>query len=331
MARRKSCGLRASVLPVRPRCRGAGAGQPIQRDVVEDVVPGEVAGGLARRRRRWRSCSRSPCRGRAATPPGRRVNPAGRSRPSAAAWPSPGSSRSPSVLKVSTAVERGAFLLGFRRQGVGSQDRHEQVHVDADQPLGCLAAHRVGDGGAHVAALGDVAVIAEAAHQLRPRHRDAAGGPAELGRLAREAVARQGREHQMERVLGASAVRGRVGERADDLEQLDDRAGPAVGHDQRHRVLVRRPHVDEVDVRPVDLGRELLERVELRLGLAPVVVGGPVARELLHRRQPDALRRDLGRAPCWASASPRCARRRSSSPLLRNLDVEGPDRRLRVR
>ena len=112
--------------------------------------------------------------------------------------------------------------------------------MDADQPLGCLAAHRVGDGGAHVAALGDVAGVAEAVHQLRPRLRDAAGVPAELGRLAREAVAGHGRQHEVERVLGASAVRGRVGERADGLEQLDDRAGPAVRHDQRQRVLVLR-------------------------------------------------------------------------------------------
>ena len=40
--------------------------------------------------------------------------------------------------------------------------------MDADQALGRLAAHRVGDDGTHVAALGDVAVVAEAAHQLRP-------------------------------------------------------------------------------------------------------------------------------------------------------------------
>jgi hypothetical protein len=61
-------------------------------------------------------------------------------------------------------------------------------------------------------------------------------------------------------------------------------------HDQRQRVLVRRPDVDEMDLDPVDLGRELGERVELRLGLAPVVVSRPVARELLQRRQLHALR-----------------------------------------
>ncbi len=42
----------------------------------------------------------------------------------------------------------------------------------------------------------------------------------------------------MEGILGAAAVRGRVGQRADGVEQLDHGAGPAVGNDQRQRVLV---------------------------------------------------------------------------------------------
>ena len=108
----------------------------------------------------------------------------------------------------------------------------------ADQALDRLATHQVRDEGAHVAALGDVAGVAEAVHQLRPRASGAGGVPAELGRLAGEPVAGQGRQHEVERVLGLPAVRGRVGERADGLEQLDDRAGPAVRHDQRQRVLV---------------------------------------------------------------------------------------------
>ena len=68
------------------------------------------------------------------------------------------------------------------------------------QPFRCLAAHLVADVGAQVAALGDVAGVAEAAHQLRPRARDAAGVPADLGRLGGEAVARQRRQHQVEGV-----------------------------------------------------------------------------------------------------------------------------------
>ncbi len=194
----------------------------------------------------------------------------------------------------------------------------------ADQTLDRLAAHQVRDEGTHVAALGDVAGVAEAVHQLRPRACGAAGVPADLGRLAREAVAGQRRQHEVERVLGASAVRGRVGQRADGLQQLDHRAGPAVRHDQRQRVLMLRAHVDEVDVDAVDLGRELRQRVEFRLGLAPVVVGRPVAGELLHRRELHALR------PIVDELLARPARRRDAPAqvvelLLRNVDVEGTD------
>ena len=82
----------------------------------------------------------------------------------------------------------------------------------------------------------------------------------------------------------------RIGQRIDDLQLLDDRAGPSVRHDHRQRVRQLRTHVNEVDVDTVDLGRELRQRVEGRLDLAPVVVRRPVARELLHRRQLHALR-----------------------------------------
>jgi hypothetical protein len=61
----------------------------------------------------------------------------------------------------------------------------------------------------------------------------------------------------MERVLWSAAVRRRVGERADDVQHLDDRARPAVRDDERQRVLVRRLDVDEVDVKAVDFGHEL--------------------------------------------------------------------------
>ena len=137
--------------------------------------------------------------------------------------------------------------------------------MDADQALGRLAAHRVGDAGAHVAALGHVAGVAETAHELGPGPCGPDQVPADLGRLGGEAVAGQGGQHEVEGILGAAAVRGRVGQRADGVDQLDHRAGPAVGHDQRQRVLVRRLDVDEVDVHAVDLGDELRQRVQLRL------------------------------------------------------------------
>ena len=191
--------------------------------------------------------------------------------------------------------------------------------MEADQTLDRLAAHQVRDEGTHVAALGDVAGVAEAAHQLRPRASGAAGVPAELGRLAGETVAGQGRQHEVECVLGAAAVSGRVGQRADGLEQLDDRARPTVRHDQRQRILVPRPDVDEVDVHPVDLRRELRQRVQSRFAPAPVVVRRPVAGERLDRRQLHALR-PVGDELLRRQRVAAIRRRSSASSPLRNLD-----------
>ena len=83
---------------------------------------------------------------------------------------------------------------------------------------------------------------------------------------------------------------GGVGERVDDRQQLDDRAGPPVRDDDRQRVLVLRADVDEVDVQPVDLGDEVRQGVQFRLAPAPVVLRRPVAGEFLHDRQLRALR-----------------------------------------
>jgi hypothetical protein len=85
-------------------------------------------------------------------------------------------------------------------------------------------------------------------------------------------------------------VRGRIGEPADELQLLEDRSRPAVADDQRERVLVLGANVDEVDVEPVDLGDEVRNGVQARLALAPVVLGRPVASEVLHDRERDALR-----------------------------------------
>src|SRR5688572_23992883 len=46
-ATRTGCGQNLSKLPVPPGGRGAGARQPVQRDVVDDALPGEIAHGLA--------------------------------------------------------------------------------------------------------------------------------------------------------------------------------------------------------------------------------------------------------------------------------------------
>ena len=58
----------------------------------------------------------------------------------------------------------------------------------------------------------------------------------------------------MEGVGRAGTVGRGIGERLDDLELLDRRAGPAVRDDERQRVLVLRTHVEEVDVDAIDPG-----------------------------------------------------------------------------
>jgi hypothetical protein len=75
----------------------------------------------------------------------------------------------------------------------------------------------------------------------------------------------------------------------DDLQLLDDRAGPPVGDDQRQCIFMVRTNVDEMDVEPIDLGDELRQSLQPRLALAPVVLCLPVARECLNRRQLHAL------------------------------------------
>ena len=191
-----------------------------------------------------------------------------------------------------SSAERPA---GSRRQGQGGlvhvgRNGRRHVGVDREQILGCLQAHLIDHEGTPVAALGDVAAVAEALHQLRPGAPHALRAPARARGLAGEPVARHRRNHNMEGVVGARAVCRRIGQPIDDLQLLDDRAGPSVIDDERQCVAVLRANVDEVDVEAVDLGDELREGVQLRLTPAPVVLGRPVARELLHRRQRHALR-----------------------------------------
>ena len=162
--------------------------------------------------------------------------------------------------------------------------------MNAEQLRCCLDTHRLRDGRAPVAALRHEPGVSEALHQHDPGTGGAGRIPPGGGRLGGEPVARQRGNHQMERVRRARAVRGGIGERLDDLQLLDDRAGPPVRDDQRQRVLVLGADVDEMNVEPVDLGHEVRQGVQLRLALAPVVVCPPVARELLHHRERHALR-----------------------------------------
>ena len=165
------------------------------------------------------------------------------------------------------------------------------VGVDGEQSLGCLHAHVVDDDGTPVAALRHVTRVRKALHQHIPRARDALRPPTSLCRLARKTVARHGRNHHVEGIGGGATMRGRVGERLDELELLDDGARPAVRDEHRQGIFVLRPHVDEVDVEAIDLGDEVRHGIEARLDFAPVIFGGPVAREFLRGRERHALRK----------------------------------------
>ena len=69
----------------------------------------------------------------------------------------------------------------------------------------------------------------------------------------------------MECIGCVAAMRDRIGQRLDHLVKFDDRARPAMGDDQRHRFRMRRTDVQEVNVEPVNLVRELRKAIERAL------------------------------------------------------------------
>jgi hypothetical protein len=196
--------------------------------------------------------------------------------------------------------------------------------VNGHELRGRLDRHGVRDLSAHVAALRDVSRVPQAPHQHDPGARHAGMIPAGRRRLAREPITGDRRDHDVEGVLRAAAEGRGVGERADELDLLEDRAGPSVRDDDGQRALVLRTHVDEVDVEPVDLGGELGQGVELRLALAPVVVRRPVAREVLERRERHALRR-VGDGLLLRPPRRRDAAFHVGERLVRKVDAEGAD------
>ena len=134
---------------------------------------------------------------------------------------------------------------------------------------------------APVAALGRVAHVAEACHQLCPDVTDPFDTPSDFAGLAGKSVPGDRRCDHVERLVNRSAVPGGVGERLDRLLELEDRPGPAVRDDDRQRVGVRRTLVDEVNIDAGDVGDVLVESVERRFTLSPVVLVRPVAAHVL--------------------------------------------------
>src|SRR3954453_20741676 len=104
--------------------------------------------------------------------------------------------------------------------------------MDAGNVVGVLLPEARAQTSPPVAALGAVTRVAESRHEHLPRGAYPLHAPAHIGRLVAEAVAGQRRTDHVKGITCAAAVRRRVRERADDLQELDDRAGPAVRHDE---------------------------------------------------------------------------------------------------
>ena len=83
--------------------------------------------------------------------------------------------------------------------------------------------------------------------------------------------------------------------------------------------------VDEVDVQIVDFGDEIRYGVEPRLDLAPVVIGLPIAQNLLDGLERHALRMIRDRLT-FRQARPRQALTEIGKGRLREVDMERTDR-----
>src|SRR3954452_2594403 len=94
----------------------------------------------------------------------------------------------------------------------------------------------------------------------------------------------------MERICRSRAMCRGIGQWIDELELLDNRAGPSVADEERQRLLMFRTNMNEMDIEPIDLGDEVWQILQSLLALAPVVLCRPIARECLHRRELHALR-----------------------------------------
>jgi hypothetical protein len=222
---------------------------------------------------------------------------------------------------------RKAFRRGRARQSGCvdfGRDGGGHVGVDADQLRSAKQRHLLGDGIAPIAALRDEARIAEALHQHDPGAGDPDRIPAGRIRLPRKAVAGQRGDYEVECVGRAPAMHGRIGQRLDDLQLLDDRTRPAMGDDDGQRMVVPRADMDEMHVHPIDLGNELRQAVQPRLYPAPIVVARPILRQRLHRLEPYALRCIAHRFPFGKSG-------RSDPPAqveklrVRRLVMKGAD------
>jgi hypothetical protein len=168
----------------------------------------------------------------------------------------------PFCIEEAQPVVRGLFIgcQTGRRRVAGPEDVRREcfcnvgwgcarhIGVNPEELGRCLCPHHIQDLRTPIAALRHEPRIAQAPDQCDPGTRDVV--PTGSRQSPREPVAGHRRNHHTERVLRVTAMCRRIAERADNIQHLDDRTRRA---DQRQRLLVRRAHMDEVDVEAVDL------------------------------------------------------------------------------
>ncbi len=177
---------------------------------------------------------------------------------------------------------QGGELLGPEVGHLGRitrREREELQHVEPEEAVGLDQSELTGDHRPTIAAVDAVRVVAE------PAHEDVVGGGHTRHRPAafddRHAVpeARHRRDDDVEGVLGATSVCDRVRERADHVEEVQDRPGVGVREQERCRAFLSGVDVQEMDRLSVDLGQELVVLVEPCLDRPPVEGGAPLVEE----------------------------------------------------
>jgi hypothetical protein len=158
--------------------------------------------------------------------------------------------------------------------------RHHRVH--GDEAIRMIEGDEARDDGADVVGVRPESRIAELLHQLDPEARDAGARHASSARPVGVAEPGDRGDDHVEAVRLMPSVSRRVAEARDELDHLDERAGPPVDEEQRHGRGPLPALDDDVDVQALDLYPELRELVEPPFLRSPVEVGRPVRDQVLH-------------------------------------------------
>src|SRR6266478_7748164 len=136
-----------------------------------------------------------------------------------------------------------------------------------------LLGHPACHASAPIAALCNIVAVTQARHQHCPGASDARKTPPRFSELIRKAKSGERRNYNVKGVVGFTAVSHRVHERSDDLQELEDRARPAVSKNDRQGILVFRSNVNEMNPETVNLGAKLWKPIQCPFNPTPIVVG----------------------------------------------------------